>query len=112
DGLGEVVEGAGVGAGAEERDGGVGPLGTYLVPAAHGGAGRPDAVQIVDRDALRPVVVRMHHDGQGVGGDRQLDQLDAVGGASVECALLDDTAGVGDVQLACAHLREPAAGAR
>ena len=89
--LGEEVEGAGVGVGAEELDLLVGPAGAHLVPARDGvlGVGTPEDAELLHGDALEEVGVGMGDDGEAVEGDAEGDVLDAGFGAGVDFLLLD-----------------------
>jgi hypothetical protein len=110
--VGEVVERAGVGPRPVEDQFLVREARVDLVPVGDGGAGSPDGLQLLDGQAVDPVVVLVHHDGERVVRDRQLLERDAVGLADRRLLVLDRTGGVGDVGLAVAELLEAAAGAR
>src|SRR5699024_9928176 len=112
DGLGEVVEGARRAAGAVERDWLVREVGVDLVPAGHLGVPGPDLGELVDRQAGRPVVLRVHHDSQAVVRDAELVVLDPGLGAGVDLLLLDLARCHRDVGLAVAELLEATTGAR
>src|SRR5690606_916463 len=111
--VGEVVEGAGVGArpGGGERL--VREPGVDVLPALHLALGGrlPDLLELLHREALGPGVLLVHHDREGVGGDRQLGVGDALRLAGGLLLVLDRPRGVLNVGLAVAELLEAAAGA-
>src|SRR5690606_15941371 len=101
----------GVRAGAVEDDVLIGPLGAHVAPGRHVGVGTPDAVELVGRHALGPVVLDVDDDREAISGNGQLDERDTVQLAQLYLAGLDDAAGAGDVRLAPAELLEAGAGA-
>ncbi len=111
--LGEVVERAGVGAGAEQLDRRVRPGRVHLVPAGDLAlrARLPHLLELGHGEGLDEVVLRVDDDGERVERDRQLEVLDA-GLLAVRHLLLEDRPrGVRDVGFAAAELLEAAAGA-
>ena len=109
DHLGEVVKGAGIGAGGIELDRLIGPLGANVLPGHHGAVGGPDAAQFFHCQAVNKVVIVADHDGQAVVGDGQLDILNPIGFGGFGLAVLDGAGGVADVGFAGDELLESAA---
>ncbi|MEX0628236.1 MAG: NAD(P)/FAD-dependent oxidoreductase [Cucumibacter sp.] len=72
----------------------------------------PHRVELIDRQAVHPVVVGVHDDAQAVVGDLELDVLDVRVGADRHLFVLDRAGSVRDVGLARTELLEPSAGAR
>ena len=109
--LGEVVEGAGVGVGAVEAEALVGEACAHILPVVDGGAGLPYLVELSDSETIDEVVVGVNHDGEAVGADAHLNELDAVGSGSLSLGVLDGPGGIGDVGLADGEALEATAGA-
>ena len=109
--VGEVVERAGVGAGAEKLHLLVGEGRVDILPAAHLRVGLPDLLQLLGGEAVDPVVVLVHDDREGVVRDLELDVVDAGVLADRRFFVLDRARGVGEVGLAAAEALEAAAGA-
>ncbi len=112
DGFGEVVEGAGIGAGAEELERRIGPGRIDVLPLhdlALGGR-LPHLLEFGHGQLIDERVLRVHHHGQGVESHRQLDILDAGLGAVFHFLLQDGARRVGNVGLTAAELLEAAAG--
>ncbi len=110
--IGEVVEGPGVRAGAEEAELDIRERGIDLTPARDLGVGLPDRPQLVDGKAGRPVVLDVDDVRQRVGRDPQLDVFDPGVRAQSLLLLVDRPRRIGEVGLARAEALEPAAGAR
>ncbi len=111
DDVGEVVEGARVGSGSVELQRDVRIRGIDLVPVRHRGLGLPDGVELLDRQARRPVVLEVHDVRQRIGRNTELDVLDAVLLADRRLVLVDRARRIRDVGLPDAEALEAAAGA-
>jgi hypothetical protein len=109
--LGEVVEGARVRARAEQLQRLVRERRVHLVPALHLRVRRPDLLQLVDREAVRPVVLLVDDDAQRVIAHQELAVGDVVLLADGDLVVLDLPGRVGDVGLTRAELLESTAGA-
>jgi hypothetical protein len=112
DGLGEVVEGARVGARPKALDLQVGEALADLTPVRRRTLGAPDRADLVDGEALGEIVLRVEHDRERIVGHRDLLELDAALLAGCGLILVDLARGVGDVGLSPAERLEAAAGAR
>ena len=71
--------------------------------------GPEDSLQLVHRQALRPVVFRAYHHRQRVEGHGNLDYLYAVVGTGLKLGVLGGTGGVPHLYLALAHGASPGA---
>ena len=109
DGFGEVVERSRVSAGAEELQGNVGEARIDLVPVVDRAALVPDHLQLLHREAVRPVVLRVHDHCESVVRHLDLDPLDAGVRTQLLLVRLDLARGVVGVGLAGAELLEAAA---
>ena len=112
--LGEVIEGARIGARPEEIHRPVGPRRVDLGPAHHLALGGwlPHLLQFRDRQLLEERVLRIDHHGEGVEGYRQFVEPDPGRLAIVHFLLGDRPRGAGHVDLVAAEFLEAAAGAR
>src|SRR5690606_16504020 len=102
DGFGEVVEGAGIDAGAEQTNLRVRPVRANLVPARDPSLrGRlPELLQFGNRHRGGPVVLWIDDDGQAVIRHRQLDVVNAGLRALRVLRATDRPGGIGDIDLA------------
>ena len=99
DGFDEVVEGAGVGAGAEAQDGLVGPLGADIRPVGGGGV---DRSQLFEGHVGGEVILAADHDCQRIDADLEFDRGTSRANACTgfDLGVPDGAGGVGDVSLA------------
>ena len=72
----------------------------------------PDRLELLDGQAIAPIVLGIHDDRQAVERDFELDVFDAVVPHSLLLFVLDRPRGVADVDLTGGELLEAAAGAR
>jgi len=93
----EVIEGSGVGAGAEALDGFSGEGRVEVSPGDCGGESQGD---LFDGQILNEVVLGGDDHRQGVGADAELDGSAADGCAVSDLFVLDRATGVGDIGLA------------
>jgi len=70
----------------------------------------PDLLEVLDRNALYPIVLRIHRDGDRIEGDRNLHVLNAFGTTGFHFLGEDRPRCARDIRIAAAELLESTAG--